>query len=121
MGANPIVQSSLVRCSFGTAPASVLVQSQPLVKMCGMLAATIMDNKPLMFGTCSSPSHPVVASTGAPGPCLGAAMISAPWMPGSPTVKICGKPAANKNCKLMCNLGGVIEMAMTPAVTVKIG
>lgn len=121
MGTNPIVQTALVKCSFGSAPASVLVQSQPMVKMCGMMAATIMDNKPLIFGTCSSPSHPVMASSGSPGPCLGPAQILAPWTPGSPTVKICGMPAANKSCKLMCNFGGVIEMTMTPAMTVKIG
>ena len=121
MGSNPIVQTALVKCSFGAAPASVVVQSQPTVKMGGMLAATIMDNKPLVFGTCTSPAHPVVSSTGSPGPCLGPAQIAAPWTPGSPTVKICGRPAANKSCKLMCNFGGVIEMTMTPAVTVKIG
>lgn len=121
MGANPIVQTSLLKCSFGTAPFPIMVQSQPLVKMCMMPAATIMDNKLLFFGTCSSPAHPVVAATGAPGPCLGPVQISAPWTPGSPTVKICGKPAAHKNCKLFCNFGGVIQMNMTPAMTVKIG
>lgn len=121
MGANPITQTALVKCSFGSAPATVVVQSQPTVNMCGVKAATIMDNKPLFFGTCSSPSHPVMASTGAPGPCLAAAQVVAPWTPGSATVRICGMPAAHKNCKLMCNFGGVIEMTMTPAMTVKIG
>ena len=121
MGTNPIVQTAMVKCSFGSAPASVVVQSQPTVKMCGVPAATIMDNKLLMFGTCTSPAHPVVSSTGSPGPCMGAAQITAPWMPGSATVRICGKPAANKSCQLMCNFGGVIQMTMTPAVTVNIG
>lgn len=121
MGSNPIVQTALVRCPFGSAPASMVVQSQPTVKMCGMAAATIMDNKPLFFGTCTSPAHPVVSATGAPGPCLGAAQIAAPWTPGSATVRICGKPAANKSCKLMCNFGGAIELSMTPAMTVKLG
>lgn len=121
MGTNPIVQTAVLKCSFGSAPAAVTVTSQPSVRMCGMPAATIMDNKLLMFGTCMSPAHPVVSSTGAPGPCLGVAQISATWMPGSLTVKICGKPAANKSCKLMCNFGGVIQMNMTPATTVKIG
>lgn len=121
MGSNPIVQTALVTCSFGAAPASVMVQSQPTVRMCGLPAATIMDNKPLVFGTCCSPSHPVMSSTGAPGPCLGVAQISAPWTPGSPTVRICGRPAVNQSCKLMCNFGGVIQLSMTPAVTVRIG
>lgn len=121
MGSNPIVQTALLQCSFGTAPASVLVQSQPTVKIGGMPAATIMDNKMLMFGTCSSPSHPTMAASGTPGPCMGAAQIAAPWAPGSATVRICGKPAANKSCRLTCNFGGVISVNMTPAITVKIG
>lgn len=121
MGVNPITQSSLLKCSFGTAPASLVVQSQPLVNMCGMKAATIMDNKLLFFGTCSSPAHPVVASTGAPGPCLGAAQVAAPWVPGSATVRVCGLPAAHKNCQVICNFGGVIQMSVSAAVTVKVG
>jgi len=120
MGANPVVQTAIVRCSFGAAPCVVSVQSQPLVKMCGMNAATIMDNKMLFFGICSSPSHPLFYAP-APAACLAPAQVVAPWAPGSPTVKICGLPAVNKNCKLMCNFGGIIEMASTPAINVKIG
>ena len=121
MGANPITQTAMLKCSFGSAPAVQMVQSQPLVNMCGMKAATIMDNKLLFFGTCSSPAHPVVALTGAPGPCLGPVQIVAPWVPGSATVRICGLPAAHKNCQLICNFGGVIQMSAPVAVTVKIG
>lgn len=121
MGVNPVTQASLLKCSFGSAPGVEMVQSQPLVNMGKMKAATIMDNKLLFFGTCSSPAHPVVALTGAPGPCLGPAMIIAPWVPGSATVKVCKLPAAHKNCKLICNLGGVIEMQTSIAVTVKVG
>ena len=98
----------------------ITVTSQPLVKICGMPAATMMDNKPFMFGTCTSPMHPVVAATGSPGPCLAAAQVVSPWV-GSMTVKIMGKCAVNKDSKLMCNFGGQISMQMSPAVTVKIG
>ena len=121
MGANPVVQGAILKCSFGTVPMPITVTSQPLVKIMGVPAATMMDNKPLMFGTCSSPMHPVVASTGAPGPCLAAAQVTAPWMSPSMTVKICGKCAVTKNSKLMCNFGGQIEMQFSPALTVKIG
>lgn len=120
MGSNPVVQGALVKCSFGAAPMPVTVSSQPLVKMGGVPAATMMDNKPFMFGTCTSPAHPVVAATGAPGPCLAAAQVTAPWI-GSKTVKICGKCAVNKDSKLMCNFGGQIALQFSPAITVKIG
>ena len=79
-----------------------------------------MDNKLLMFGTCSSPMHPVVAATGAPGPCLAAVQVTAPWVSSS-TVRICGMPAIKKDCKLICNFGGVIEAKMNPAILVHIG
>ena len=120
MGVNPITENTMLTCSFGTAPASLRVMSQPLVKMCGMKAGTLMDNKMLMFGTCSSPMHPVVMATGAPGPCLAAVQVVAPWATSS-TVRICGLPAIKKDCKLMCNFGGVIQPSVTPAVLVNIG
>lgn len=121
MGVNPITQMSLVKCTFGAAPAPVTVLSQPTVNMCGMKAATVMDNKLLFFGTCSSPAHPVVVLTGAPGPCLGPVQIAAPWIPGSANVRICGLPAAHKSCQLICNFGGVIQLSVTPAVNVNVG
>lgn len=120
MGSNPVVQGAFVKCSFGSVPMPVTVTSQPLVKMGGMAAATMMDNKPFMFGTCSSPMNPVMASTGVPGPCLAVAQVVAPWI-GSKTVKICGMCAVNKDSKLMCNFGGQIALQFSPAITVKIG
>ncbi|MGN0706443.1 MAG: DUF4280 domain-containing protein [Faecalibacterium sp.] len=120
MGANPITETSLLTCSFGSAPASLNVTSQPLVKMCGMKAGTILDNKPLMFGTCVSPANPEFALTGKPAVCVGAAQISAPWISSS-TVRICGRPAIHKDCKLICNYGGVIQASMTPAMLVRLG
>lgn len=120
MGVNPITENTLLTCSFGTVPATQQVLSQPLVKMCGMKAGTIMDNRPLMFGMCTSPMHPVVMATGSPGPCLAAAQVVAPWASSS-TVRICGIPAIKKDCQLMCNFGGVIKPSVTPAVLVNIG
>lgn len=120
MGSNPGSDTALLRCTFGVAPMPLMVKSQPMVKVCGLKAATIMDNKPLFFGACSSPAHPVVASTGAPGPCLGPVQIIAPWI-GSQTVRICSLPAVNKDSTLICNFGGQITINMAPAVNVKIG
>jgi hypothetical protein len=81
--------------------------------------ATIMDNKPLVnipvFGMCNSPANPQVAAATAaalgvltPMPCM--PVISAPWVPGSPTVLIGGYPALSQTSMLICNWGGVIQV-----------
>ena len=121
--ANPCVNGALCTCSFGVAPVPLLVSSQQTVNMFNMPAATIMDNKFPTFGMCSSLANPTVASATAaafgvltPMPCVPA--IVAPWAPGCPTVMVCGKPLLNNSSKLMCNFGGVIQVTMTPAVTV---
>ncbi len=111
-------------CSFGMAPSvlNVLPNNKTVTTM---PIATIMDNKPMAnimpFGMCTSPSNPTVAAATAaalgvltPMPCIPA--ITAPWVPGSPTVLIGGSPALNNTCKLMCAYGGVIQI-MNPAVT----
>lgn len=122
--ANPGVQTSLCTCSFGAAPAVLPVSSQQTVTTGGMLQATIMDNKLPTFGMCSSLANPTVASATAaamgaltPMPCT--PVTVAPWAPGAPTVLVCGKPMLNNSSKLMCAYGGVIQMTMTPALTVQ--
>ena len=116
--ANPVVNTSLCACSFGVAPAVLSVSSQQTVKICGMPAATIMDNK---FPTLLNPT--VASATSAalgvltPMPCQPA--LVAPWAPGVPTVMVCGKPLLNNSCKLMCAYGGIIQVNMTPALLVK--
>lgn len=122
--ANPVVQTSLCMCSFGVAPAPLMVSSQQTVMVCNMLQATIMDNKFPTFGMCSSLANPTVsAATSAamgvltPMPCVPA--IVAPWAPGAPTVLVGGKPLLNNTSKLMCNYGGMIQVNMTPAMTVQ--
>ena len=117
--ANPMVQTAQCTCSFGMAPATLLVTSQMTVTMGGMPAATIMDNVPLKnimpFGMCTSLANPTVASATAaalgvltPMPCI--PVIPAPWAPGCPTVLIANKPALNNSSKLMCAYGGVISI-----------
>lgn len=105
-------------CSFGVAPSSLMVT--PENKVVSMMPlATIMDNVPmkniLPFGMCSSLANPQVAAATAaalgvltPMPCI--PVVSAPWVPGSPTVLIGNKPALNQNSKLICNWGGVIQI-----------
>lgn len=121
--ANPLVQTAMCTCTFGAAPAPLMVSSQQTVNMCKMMAGTIMDNKFPTFGTCMSLANPTVASATAaalgvltPMPCV--PLIPAPWVPGVPTVLICSKPLLNNSSKLMCAYGGVIQATMTPAMTV---
>ena len=111
---------AMLTCSFGMAPSVLnvlpvarVVSNTPL--------ATIMDNVPLVnvmpFGLCQ---NAVAAATAAamgvltPMPCI--PVIPGPWIPGSPTVLIGGKPALNNTCKLMCAYGGVIQIT-NPATT----
>ncbi len=114
-----VVMSGSMMCSFGAAPSTLVVTPENKVMVGNMPAATIMDNVPmkniLPFGVCSSLANPTVASATAaaqgvltPMPCI--PVTSAPWVTGSPTVMIAGKPALNNTCKLMCNWGGVIQI-----------
>ena len=125
--AYPVVQTALCTCSFGVAPAPLTVTSQMTVTMCGMPAATIMDgtvaNLPT-FGMCTNPANPAVAAAPAaalgvvpPAPCV---PTSVSWVPGCPTVTVCGRPLLNKNSTLMCAYCGVIQATMTPALTVSV-
>lgn len=122
--ANPVVNTTLCTCSFGVAPAVLPVTSQQTVLTCGLPQATIMDNKLPTFGMCSSMANPAVASATAaafgaltPMPCT--PVIPAPWTPGAPTVLVGGQPLLNNTSKLLCAYGGVIQVTMTPAVTVQ--
>lgn len=112
--------NAMCQCSFGVAPTPLVVPPAAKVMACGMPAACIMDNKPIPFGMCTSPSNPAVAAAlGAPMPCT--PVVPAPWAPGSPTVMIGGKPALNSTSTLMCAYGGVITiLAPTTALTVMV-
>jgi len=100
------------------------VRSQQTVMTCNMPQATIMDNKPPTFGMCANPANPAVAAATAaalgvltPAPCV--PLTAAPWAPGAPTVLVCGKPLLNSASRLVCGYGGVIQMTLTPAMTVQ--
>ena len=104
-------------CTFGVAP-STLIPTPKTVLTSNMMAANIMDNKPIAnippFGMCTSPANPTVAAATAaalgvltPMPCV--PNTPAPWAPGSPTNLLCNMPALNNTSKLMCVWGGVIS------------
>ena len=109
---------AVLNCSFGMAPSVMNVLPAARV-MSNMALATIMDNVPfvniLPFGMCQSMMNPTVAAATAaamgaltPMPCI--PVLPAPWVPGSPTVLIGGKPALNNSCKLNCAYGGIISI-----------
>ena len=123
--ANPVVSTALCTCSFGAAPMALTVNSQQTVRMGTMMAATIMDNMCTPFGLCPSMANPAVAPATAPAlgvltpmPCT--PVTVAPWAPGCSTVMVCGRPLLNNTSKLMCAYGGVIQVSMTPAMTVQV-
>lgn len=108
----------MIKCSFGTAPSSLIVLPVNRVVQ-SMPAANIMDNKPLVnilpFAMCQSPANPLVAAATAaamgvltPQPCIPA--TAAPWVPGCATVLIANMPALNDSSKLICSYGGIIEV-----------
>ena len=93
-----------------------------------MPTATILDGAPMAnvptFGMCSNPANPTVASATAaamgvltPMPCVPATVS---WVPGCPTVLVCKRPLLNNSSKLICSYGGVIQVSITPAMTVKV-
>lgn len=106
-------------CSFGTAPSAMIVLPTNKVLCSSNPAANIMDNVSMVnilpFALCTSMANPAVAAAaGAPMPCI--PVIPGPWIPGSPTVLLGGKPAVSHTCKLMCAYAGVIQIS-APAQT----
>lgn len=123
-----ICGNTMIQCPFGAAP-GVLTVLPACKVMSAAPVATIMDNKPMVnipsFGMCSSLANPQVAAATAaalgvltPMPCI--PIITAPWVPGSPTVLVGGYPALNNSSKLICNWGGVIQITTPSVVTVQI-
>src|SRR5437868_5016649 len=115
-----VCMGAMMQCSFGVVPSSLVVLPANQVMAGGPLAATIMDNAPIMnippFGMCNSPSNPMVAAATAaalgvltPMPCI--PNTPAPWVPGAPTVLLCNAPALDNVSMLTCIWGGVITFA----------
>jgi hypothetical protein len=120
-----VVNTALCQCSFGTIPAPLNATNAPTTNAVNQPVATIMDLPKVPFGMCSSLANPAVASATAaawgaltPMPCT--PLVVAPWLPGSPTVLVGNYPALNNSSKCVCSYGGIIQVIMTPAVTVQV-
>lgn len=117
---------SQMQCSFGAAPASLVLAPANRVNGSYMPMANIADSKPLVnippFGMCTSLANPTVAAATSaalgvltPMPCVPA--TSAPWTPGAATTMIAGMPALTDASMCTCNWGGVITFTSSGATT----
>lgn len=124
-----VCMGAMMQCTFGAAPATLNVTPENMTNATSKPAATIMDHVPGKnippFGMCSSLANPqVAAATSAasgvltPQPCIPNTI--SPWLPGSPTVLIKGKPSLNNSSKLMCLWAGVISINFAGQVTVNV-
>lgn len=124
-----VVNGAMLQCSFGTAPATLVVLPVHRVMAGHQPAANILDHAPMVnitpFGLCTSLANPAVASATAaamgaltPMPCVPATM--APWVPGAPTVMLDGAPALDNPSKCLCNWAGVVSVVNPGQTTVMI-
>jgi Domain of unknown function (DUF4280) len=113
-----------MQCTFGAAPATLIVVDPTTILEDAMPAANIMDHAPIVniptFGMCSSIANPTVATatTAAlgvltPMPCV--PVTPGPWIPGMPTALLRNMPALDQSCKCMCAWGGVISIVVPGA------
>ena len=120
-----VCMGGMMMCTFGMAPSSIVPTPKPIMTS-NMVAANIMDHKPVMnippFGMCMSLANPTVAAATAaalgvltPMPCI--PNTPAPWLPGSPTVLLQNFPALNESSKLNCIWGGLISITFPGQVT----
>ena len=127
--AQAVVMGAMMKCSFGTAPASLIVTSQATVLNNNMPQATIMDFAPITniptFAMCTTQSNPAVAAatsaamgTPTPAPCVPA--TTGPWSPGSADVKAGNLPVLNNSSKCMCAYGGSIEITSAGQTNVEV-
>jgi hypothetical protein len=123
-----VCAGAMMQCSFGAAPASLVVLPVNNV-FTTTPAANILDNIPMLnilpFGMCKSMANPTVAAATAaamgaltPMPCM--PLTPAPWSPGSSTVKLGGMPALQDSSKLNCVWGGSISIDQPGQQTVSI-
>jgi len=120
-----IQMGATMMCTFGVAPASLMVipsgqMMSPAMPSANTLAFAPVANVP-PFGACSSPANPTVAAATAaalgvltPMPCVPA--TASPWVPGATKVINGAMPAVDLSCKLNCMWGGVISV-LSPGQT----
>lgn len=114
-----VCMGAQIKCSFGAAPAELMVLPLNRVLTSNMPAANITDHIPLVnilpFGTCSSLANPSVAAATAaafgvltPMPCV--PVTATPWTPGDPTVMIGNQPCVANTSTCLCAWGGLISV-----------
>jgi hypothetical protein len=116
------VEGALLQCSFGMAPASLIVVPESQVMIEGRPAADITCSTPAnipTFGMCTSLANPEVASATSaafgvltPMPCV---PVLTPWIPASTTL-LGGEPALVAGSTCICAYAGVIEI-LDPGTT----
>lgn len=113
-----VVQGTILKCSFGNAPAPIMVLPDKKVKSM-MPVAVKTDHIPLVnilpFGMCANLSNPMVmAATAAafgvltPVPCIPCTMQD--WTKSCAKVKAGGKEILTMGSELMCLYGGTIKV-----------
>lgn len=114
-----VVSSAKLKCSQGTSPSTLTVLPVNPALADDLRAATVMDYAPMVnvaaFGMCKTQANPQVAAATAaangvltPQPCV--PVISAPWSPGSPCVKIEDQKALTDDSRCTCAWTGSIEI-----------
>ncbi len=127
--ANQVCSGALISCSFGSAPSTLTILPVNMVNTSSMPAATIMDYTPLVnimsFGTCSSPSNPVVAAATSaalgvltPMPCVPATV--SPWSPGISDVSIGKLSALDDSSTCNCMWAGSISISFAGQVQTEV-
>jgi Domain of unknown function (DUF4280) len=113
-----ISTGATMMCSFGVAPASLVVLPTTTI-VSGTPTANNTAFAPVAnvppFGACSSLANPTVAAATAaalgvltPMPCVPCTV--APWLPGPWKTINGGMPAVDQTCTLMCAWGGMIKV-----------
>ncbi len=124
-----VTMGAILKCSFGVAPSTLAILPLSMVNAGKKPVATIKDFAPVVnimpFGMCMTPSNPQVAAATAaaqgvltPMPCI--PVITAPWIPGSPTILVGKVPALNSASTCMCAWGGLITITIPGQVTVNV-
>ena len=125
--AQNVVNGAMLSCSFGTTPSSLAIVPVKRVAIGKQPAANIQDYVPMVnvkpFGMCITVTNPQVSAATAaalgtltPHPCI--PVTTAPWVPGSPTIKVGGQPAVQTSCQLLCQWGGTITVSYAGQATV---
>lgn len=129
MGMPNVTMSASLMCSFGVAPATLVVAPTHRVVVEGKPAATVQDMLPAnipTFGMCSSLANPTVASATAaalgvltPMPCV--PLVAGPWQPGAARTTVGGMPALTAGSTCTCAYGGVVMISFPGSLRTQSG